>query len=75
MPLTVLTRNVPVHSCIGEPQTGEKAKSRSNNRNLVVIQSLVVILGLQHDLIDPEQPNQPIEIIYPQLIELITNEK
>jgi carboxylesterase len=29
-------------------------------------------LGLNHDLIDPEQPNQPIDIVYPQLIDLIT---
>jgi alpha-beta hydrolase superfamily lysophospholipase len=28
--------------------------------------------GLAHDLIDPSQPNQPIDMIYPQLIELIT---
>ncbi|RPJ28410.1 MAG: alpha/beta hydrolase [Chloroflexi bacterium] len=27
-------------------------------------------LGLAHDLIDPKQPNQSIEIVYPQLIEL-----
>lgn len=29
-------------------------------------------LGLQHDMIDPSQPNQPIGIVYPKLIELIT---
>jgi len=29
-------------------------------------------LGLEHDLIDPAQENQHIEIVYPQLIELIT---
>ena len=29
-------------------------------------------LGLQHDLIDPEQPDQQIDIVYPQLIKLIT---
>jgi hypothetical protein len=28
-------------------------------------------LGLAHDLIDYQQPNQPIEIIYPELIDLI----
>lgn len=31
-------------------------------------------LGLAHDLIDPEQPNQPIDLVYPQLIELVTKE-
>jgi pimeloyl-ACP methyl ester carboxylesterase len=30
-------------------------------------------LGLNHDLIDPEQPNQPVDIVYPQLIDLITH--
>jgi carboxylesterase len=30
-------------------------------------------LGLEHDMIDPSQPNQPIDIIYPKLLELITN--
>ncbi len=30
-------------------------------------------LGLEHDMIDPSQPNQPINIIYPKLIELITS--
>ena len=29
-------------------------------------------LGLAHDIIDPTQPNQPIETTYPKLIELIT---
>lgn len=29
-------------------------------------------LGYAHDLIDPSQPDQPIEAIYPTLIELIT---
>ena len=29
-------------------------------------------LGLNHDLIDPEQPDQRIEVVYPQLIELVT---
>jgi carboxylesterase len=29
-------------------------------------------LGFAHDLIDPSQPNQPIDTIYPQLIGLIT---
>jgi esterase/lipase len=29
-------------------------------------------LGLPHDLIDPSQPDQKIEIVYPKLIELIT---
>jgi esterase/lipase len=29
-------------------------------------------LGLGHDLIDPEQPDQQIDIVYPQLIELVT---
>ena len=28
-------------------------------------------LGLAHDLIDPEQPGQRVDIVYPQLIELI----
>ena len=28
--------------------------------------------GLGHDLIDPAQPNQKIDIVYPQLIDLIT---
>ena len=32
-------------------------------------------LDLAHDLIDPEQPNQPIDIVYPTLIDLITNKK
>jgi hypothetical protein len=31
-------------------------------------------LGLAHDLVDPEQPNQPIDLVYPQLIELVTQE-
>jgi len=31
-----------------------------------------ITLGLAHDLIDPTQPNQPIDIVYPKLIELIT---
>jgi alpha-beta hydrolase superfamily lysophospholipase len=31
-----------------------------------------VRLGLGHDLIDPVQPDQRIDIVYPQLIELIT---
>jgi carboxylesterase len=30
-------------------------------------------LGLLHDLIDPEQPGQRIDIVYPQLIDLITH--
>lgn len=30
-------------------------------------------LGLQHDLIDPQQPNQPIDATYTQLIDLITH--
>jgi len=29
-------------------------------------------LGLPHDMIDPSQPKQPIDIVYPKLIELIT---
>jgi hypothetical protein len=29
-------------------------------------------LGLGHDLIDPKEPDQRIDIVYPQLIELIT---
>jgi carboxylesterase len=32
-------------------------------------------LGLAHDLIDPEQPNQPIDIVYPKLIDLITDQE
>ena len=28
-------------------------------------------LGLGHDLIDPAQPNQPVETVYPKLIELL----
>jgi len=31
-----------------------------------------VTLGLAHDFIDPSQPNQPIDVIYPQLMDLIT---
>jgi len=31
--------------------------------------------GLAHDLIDPQQPNQAIEIVYPPLIELVTYER
>jgi alpha-beta hydrolase superfamily lysophospholipase len=34
-----------------------------------------LILGLQHDLIDPEQPNQPIGATYTQLIDLITHQE
>jgi alpha-beta hydrolase superfamily lysophospholipase len=30
-------------------------------------------LGLQHDMIDPAQPNQQTDIVYPKLIELMTN--
>ena len=30
-------------------------------------------LKLEHDLIDPSQQNQHIDIVYPQLVELITN--
>ena len=30
-------------------------------------------LKLEHDLIDPSQKNQHIDIVYPQLVELITN--
>jgi len=29
-------------------------------------------LGLEHDMIDPDQPNQNIDVVYPQLIELAT---
>ena len=29
-------------------------------------------LGLGHDLIDPEQPDQQIEVVYPELIDLVT---
>jgi hypothetical protein len=28
-------------------------------------------LGLGHDIIDPGQPGQPIDIVYPRLIDLI----
>lgn len=28
-------------------------------------------LGLGHDLIDPEQPNQKVDVVYPKLLELI----
>jgi carboxylesterase len=31
-------------------------------------------LGLDHDLLDPEQPNQQIELVYPELIHLIAQE-
>jgi len=30
-------------------------------------------LGLDHDLIDPDQPHQSVDIVYPQLIDLITH--
>jgi alpha-beta hydrolase superfamily lysophospholipase len=33
-----------------------------------------ISLGLDHDLIDPDQPHQPVDIVYPQLIALITHE-
>ena len=32
-------------------------------------------LGLGHDLIDPEQPDQQIDIVYPQLIDLVADEE
>jgi len=44
MPLIVLTGNVLVHMCTAKQKTVANAKSRSNNRNLVVIRSLVVVL-------------------------------
>jgi carboxylesterase len=31
-----------------------------------------VSLRLSHDLIDPEQPGQPVDIVYPQLIDLVS---
>ena len=31
-------------------------------------------LGLGHDLLDPEQPNQQIVLVYPELINLIVQE-
>jgi carboxylesterase len=30
-----------------------------------------VSLGLSHDLIDPEQPDQPVDVVYPLLIDLV----
>jgi len=32
-------------------------------------------LALNHDLIDPEQPNQNIALVYPKIIELIEAEE
>ena len=32
-------------------------------------------LGLDHDLIDPDQPHQSVDLVYPQLIDLITHEE
>jgi carboxylesterase len=32
-------------------------------------------LGLAHDLIDPEQPGQPVDMIYPQLIDFVNGAK
>jgi SRSO17 transposase len=44
MPPIVLTANEPVHKGTAADRSAVNAKSRSNNRNLVVRQSLVVIL-------------------------------
>jgi carboxylesterase len=44
---------------------------RKHGANLVTFE-FPVDLKLGHDLIDPTQPDQRIEIVYPQLIDLVT---
>jgi carboxylesterase len=56
---------------VNNAMTADVVKRWQSHGAKVETYEFPVRLGLAHDLIDPEQPNQPIDIVYPQLIDFV----
>jgi pimeloyl-ACP methyl ester carboxylesterase len=70
----IVVTNANDTSVNNEMTSGVVKRWQKNGANIETYE-FASSFGLAHDLIDPEQPNQPVDTVYPKLIDLITDQE
>jgi len=71
---SILIVNNPVDEVVDQAFTSEIVASWRDHHAIVEVCELSGELSLPHDYIDPTQPDQQVENIYPQILTLLINE-